>query len=89
MMCQCQRDLVWRNYLKFVQTSLRIEIGQNLKKLGMLFQKRDIVSRKCHECDEVVLWNSFELFDQLKIMQLLDGFAQTRDNFSGLECHFC
>ena len=37
------------------------------------FQKRDIVFRKCHEYDEVVLWNSFELFDRLHIMQLLDG----------------
>ena len=37
------------------------------------FQKMDIVFRKCHEYDEVVLWNSFELFDRLHIMQLLDG----------------
>jgi len=53
----------------------------------MLFRK-GIFFRKCHEYDEVVLWNSFELFDQLHIMQLLDGFAQARDNFSALECHF-
>ena len=45
------------------------------------FQKRDIVFRKCHEYDEEVLRNSFELFNQLHIMQLLGGFAQTRYNF--------
>ena len=30
---------------------------------------------------------SFELFDQLHIIQLLDCFAETGDNFSALECH--
>ena len=75
MMVLCQKDLVWRNYLKFVQTSLGIVIGQVLEKAKNAFQKRDIDFRKCHEYDEVVLWNSFELFDQLHIMQLLDGFA--------------
>ena len=34
-----QKDLVWRNYLKFVQTSLRIVIRQYLKKRRMLFRK--------------------------------------------------
>ena len=88
MMGLCQKDLVWRNYLRFVQDSLRIVIGQYLEKRRMLFQKRDIVSRKCHEYDEVVLWNSFELFDQLHIMQLLEGFAQTRDYFQHLSVIF-
>jgi hypothetical protein len=46
-----------------------------LEKAKNAFQKRDIVFRKCHEYDEVVLCNSFELFDQLHIMQLLDCFA--------------
>ena len=36
------------------------------------FQKMDIVFRKCHEYDEVVPWKSFELFDQLHIIQLLE-----------------
>ena len=39
MMGLCQKDLVWSNYLKFVQTSLRIVIGQYLKKRRMLFKK--------------------------------------------------
>ena len=59
-----------------------------LKKAKNAFQKRDIVSRKCQEYDEVVLWNSFELFDQLHIMQLLYGFAQVRDNFQHLSVIF-
>ena len=59
-----------------------------LEKAKNAFQKRDIVSRKCHKYDEVVLRNSFELFDQSHIMQLLDGFEQARDNFSALECYF-
>jgi len=59
-----------------------------LEKAKNAFQKRDIVFRKCHEYDEVVLWNSFELFDQLHIMQLLDGFSQARDNFQHLSVIF-
>ena len=39
------------------------------------FRKRDIVFHNCHKSDEVVLWNSFELFDQLHLLQLLDCFA--------------
>ena len=59
-----------------------------VEKAKIAFQKRDIFSRKCHKYDEVVLWNSFELFDQLHIMQLLDGFAQARDNFQRLSIIF-
>ena len=39
MLGLCQKDLVWRNYLRFVQDSLRIVIGQYLKKRRMLFRK--------------------------------------------------
>ena len=59
-----------------------------LEKAKNAFHKRNIVFRKCHEYDEVVLWNSFELFDQLHIMQLLDGFAQTRNNLQHLSVIF-
>jgi len=52
------------------------------------FQKGDIVFRKCHEYDEVVLWNSFELFNNFHIMQLLGDFAQTRYNFQHLSVIF-
>ena len=39
------------------------------------FRKEDIVSHNWHKSDEVLLWNSFELFDQLHLLQLLDSFA--------------
>ena len=59
-----------------------------LEKAKNVFQKRNIVSRKCHEYDKVVLWNSSELFDQLHIIQLLYGFAQTSNNFQHLSVIF-
>ena len=43
------------------------------------FRKRDIVFHNCHKSDEVVLWNSFELFDQLHLLQLLDCFAYKQE----------
>jgi len=43
------------------------------------FRKRDIVFHDCHKSDEVVLWNSFELFDQLHLLQLLDCFAYKQE----------
>ena len=55
-----------------------------LEKAKNAFQKRDIDFRKCHEEDEVFLWNRFELFDQLHIIQLLDGFVQKKNNFQNL-----
>ena len=39
------------------------------------FRKRDIVFYNWHKSDEVVLWNSLELFDQFHLLQLLDCFA--------------
>ena len=39
-----------------------------IKKAKNAFQKMEIVFRKCHEYHEMVLWNSFELFDQLYII---------------------
>ena len=62
------KHLILRNYLKFVQSSLLIEIEQYLKKRRMLFHKRDIVSRECQIYEEVAPWNSFELFDLLQEM---------------------
>ncbi|MBC8258451.1 MAG: hypothetical protein H8E38_05505 [SAR324 cluster bacterium] len=58
------------------------------KKAKDAFKKRDLVFRECHKYDEVVLWNSFELFDQLHILQLLDGFAQRRVKFKCLSIIF-
>ena len=59
-----------------------------VEKAKNAFQKRDIVFHKCHEYVEVVFWNSFELFDQLPITQLLDSFTQTRDNLQHLSVFF-
>ena len=59
-----------------------------LEKVKAAFQKRDLVFNECHVYDEVVLWNSFELFDQLQIMQLLDAFAQTREKYQHLSIIF-
>ncbi len=43
------------------------------------FRKRDIVFDNCHKSDEVVLWNNFELFDQLHLLRLLDCFAYKQE----------
>ena len=43
------------------------------------FRKMDLVFHNCHKYDEVVLWNSFELFDQLHLLQLLDCFAYKQE----------
>ena len=88
MMGLCQKDLVWEE-LSEVRAGFIADCDWAvLEKAKNAFQKRDIVFRNCHKYDEVVLWNRFELFDQLHIMQLLDGFVQARDNFSALECYF-
>jgi hypothetical protein len=43
------------------------------------FRERGIVFHNCHKSDEVVLWNNFELFDQLHLLQLLDCFAYKQE----------
>ena len=43
------------------------------------FQKNNIVFQNCHKSDEVVLWNNFELFYQLHLLQLLDCFAYKQE----------
>ena len=43
------------------------------------FRKGDIVFHNWHKSDEVLLWNSFELFDQLHLLQLLDPFAYKQE----------
>ena len=39
----------------------------------------DLVFHNCHKSDEVVLWNSIEMFDQLHLLQLLDCFAYKQE----------
>ena len=43
------------------------------------FRKMDLVFHNCHKYDEVVLWNSFELFDQLHLLPLIDCFAYKQE----------
>ena len=51
----------------------------SLEKAKDSFLKGDIVFHNCHKSDEVVLGNSFELFDQLHLLQLLDCFAYKQE----------
>ena len=50
-----------------------------LEKAKNAFQKRDIISQNYHKSDEMKLCNSFELFDQLHLLQLLDCFAYKQE----------
>ena len=52
------------------------------------FRKGDIVFHNCCKSDEVVLWNSFELFDQLHLLQLLDCFAYKQEASPRLSIFF-
>ena len=75
----CLKDFVLRNSLIFELSSLQNVIGILLKMLKTLFGKWTLVFHNCHKYDEVVLWNSFELFDQLHLLQLLDCFAYKQE----------
>ena len=44
-----------------------------------LFGKGILFPNDCHKSNGVVLWNSFELFDQLHLMELLDCFAYKQE----------
>ena len=52
------------------------------------FRKRDIVYHNCHKSDEMVLWNRFELFDQLHLLPLLDCFAYKQEASPRLSIFF-
>ena len=75
----CLKDCVLRNSLIFELSSLQNVIGIPFKMLKDSFRERDIVFHNCRKSDEVVLWNSFELFDQLHLMELLDCFAYKQE----------
>ena len=78
MMDQCLKDCLLRNSLIFELSSLQNVIGILLKMLRTLFGKGTLFSIS-HKSDKVVLWNSFELFDQLHLLQLLDCFAYKQE----------
>ena len=79
MMDPCLKDCVLRNSLnnraKFI-AECDWDFLENAKDS---FWKMDLVFHNCHKYDEVVLCNSFELFDQLHLLQLLDCFAYKQE----------
>ena len=48
------------------------------------FRKRDIVFHNCHKSDEMVLWNRFELFDQL-LLAVVRLFCLQAGSLSAIE----
>ena len=50
------------------------------------FQARDAAFRKAGEHDEIVLWFEHDLYDQLQLIQVLDGLADLRGPPISLVC---
>ena len=50
------------------------------------FQERDATFRRAGEHDEIVLWFEHDLYDQLQLIQLLDGLAALRGPPISLVC---
>jgi hypothetical protein len=50
------------------------------------FKERDAVFRRAGEHDEIVLWFEHDLYDQLQLIQVLDGLAELRGPAITLVC---
>ena len=50
------------------------------------FAKRDAMFRRAGEHDEIVLWFEHDLYDQLQLIQVLDGLAELRGPPVSLVC---
>jgi hypothetical protein len=50
------------------------------------FKERDAVFRRAGEHDEIVLWFEHDLYDQLQLIQVLDGLAELRGPPISLVC---
>ena len=50
------------------------------------FQERDAVFHRAGEHDEIVLWFEHDLYDQLQLIQVLDGLAELRGPPISLVC---
>jgi len=50
------------------------------------FQDRDVLFRRAGEHDEIVLWFEHDLYDQLQLIQVLDGLAELRGPPISLVC---
>ena len=79
MMDLCLKDCVLRNSLNIRAKFIAESDWDSLQNSKDSFRKRDIVFHNSHKFDEVLLWNSFELFDQLHLLQLLDCFAYKQE----------
>jgi hypothetical protein len=50
------------------------------------FRERDAIFRRTGEHDEIVLWFEHDLYDQLQLIQVLDGLAELRGPPISLVC---
>ena len=50
------------------------------------FKERDVIFRRAGEHDEIVLWFEHDLYDQLQLIQVLDGLAELRGPLISLVC---
>jgi len=50
------------------------------------FKERDVIFRRAGEHDEIVLWFEHDLYDQLQLIQVLDGLAELRGPPISLVC---
>ena len=58
----------------------------DLAEILKTFQERDAVFRRAGEHDEIVLWFEHDLYDQLQLIQVLDGLAELRGPPISLVC---
>ena len=58
----------------------------SLEKINNDFSERDAIFRRAGEHDEIVLWFEHDLYDQLQLIQVLDGLAGLRGPPVALVC---
>lgn len=58
----------------------------SLEKVDRDFSERDAIFRRAGEHDEIVLWFEHDLYDQLQLIQVLDGLAELRGPPISLVC---
>ncbi len=58
----------------------------DLAEVLQTFRERDAVFRRAGEHDEIVLWFEHDLYDQLQLIQVLDGLAELKGPPISLVC---
>ena len=58
----------------------------NFSEVSQNFRERDAAFRRAGEHDEIVLWFEHDLYDQLQLIQVLDGLAALRGPPISLVC---